>query len=284
MKKILVSLFLFSTAWALPVGNPSEASLHTDGLFWNCCPWRPTLRIWHDFRPRVGFYGDYIFNRHLRAHDFHFKKQLDHAKIFTNAAYFAIGLWNRFDVFATVGASKLWLEGDISTFSPFIDRNRSGRILIETESDLSFSFGARGTWCCCCGTMIGLEGQIFLVDPKVKRITSNALNTANPTFSREFRRAEYTDWQIGLGVSKRFANFIPYIAFKWSGCELKWRHPSFPFEIQPSSTVTFHNFQNRKSLGYALGVTLLDCLRSTITAEARFGDEKALYINAQIRV
>ena len=115
MKKLfatLLTVMACSAAHALPVGNPSDASLLCDGLLWegHCGdPCDPCLS-WSDaFSIRVGFYGDYVFNRHLKG-DHRIRKQIDHTKLITNAALITANFWDRFDVFTTLGATKLFME------------------------------------------------------------------------------------------------------------------------------------------------------------------------------
>ncbi len=80
----------------------SEASLLHDGLFWEghcgADPCDPCLTWCDAFSLRVGFYGDYVFNRHMRIHhpsggNSH---QLETFQLFTNAGYLALNLWEPF--------------------------------------------------------------------------------------------------------------------------------------------------------------------------------------------
>ncbi len=73
MKKwIFCSLCLLSSGavYALPVGNPAEASLLTNGIFFspgvNCNPCDPCFSWFDIWSLKLGFYGDYVFNRHLK--------------------------------------------------------------------------------------------------------------------------------------------------------------------------------------------------------------------------
>ncbi len=55
--------------YALPIGNPSEASLCTQGVFFggsNCNTCDPCFCWFDAWSLRLGYYGDFVFNRNLR--------------------------------------------------------------------------------------------------------------------------------------------------------------------------------------------------------------------------
>jgi hypothetical protein len=81
-KHFLLAYFLvFScTLEALPLGNPLEPALLGNGI---CTPWcYPSSRF------SIGFYGDYVFNRHLRVHGVGPERQVHKTRIITNAVFF----------------------------------------------------------------------------------------------------------------------------------------------------------------------------------------------------
>ncbi len=302
MKKLLMTMLAVLTCGAvqaLPVGNPSEASLLCDGVFWcgngdGCCdPCNPCGNWCDSFSFRAGFYGDYVFQRFLR-NDKTFgtnnRSQLDHSRINTNAAYLAVNFCNRFDVFATLGMSNIFLEGNISSFSPSVILQTpivttGSRIELETRTEFSWSVGGRITiWECGC-TNFGIEGQYFRTDPRVIRVTWAALASNYPGATSPFLRARWSEWQVGLGVSHRINILVPYIAVKWSGQRLKWENnPNvLGFPVDSGAAITFNNLRNRKYWGYAVGVSLVDCAKAAVTVEGRFADEWGLYVNGQIR-
>lgn len=293
MKRLVMTMLTVLTAgsaFALPVGNPSDASLLCNGLFWegNCCgdPCDPCGSWCDAFSFRFGFYGDYVFERHLK-----FKapaalvpvgthgRVVDHTRINTNAGYLALNICNRFDVFATLGVTRLGL--DIS--GPAILVAAGSRVHLETNSNFSWSVGGRLTlWECGC-TALGLEGQYFSWRPNVQRVSGSIAGVAlniNPTG----QHLRWQEWQVGLGISHRINILVPYVAVKYSRAYTSWSGTPDPVlaalipAFAPGS-----RFRSQKHWGYAVGVSLVDCGKMDVTAEGRFADEKALYINAQIR-
>lgn len=280
MKKLFATMLMVlacGAAYALPVGNPSEASLLCDGVIWegHCGdPCDPCLTWCDAFSLRVGFYGDYVFNRHLQVRDRRVgqRAHIEHFSLYTNAGYLAANLWDRFDIFATLGTTNFSLNTDASTF----DGGRGRRLEIESDSDFSWSIGARGTlWECGC-TALGIEGQYFSTRPHIKRVSDVFLGQS------EYGNAHwrYQEWQVGLGVSHRINMLVPYVAVKWSGVRTKTGGYA---TTQLTDGILAYNTRNTKSWGYAIGVSLVDCEKAAITVEGRFADEKALYVNGQVR-
>ena len=288
MKKLFVAMLTILTcgsAFALPVGNPTEPGLLRDGICWegycgDSC--NPALTICDAFSIRFGFYGDYVFNRHLEVDRGDFARDISTSRFMTNAAYFAGNFWNRFDIFATFGATNVYLRGNAqSLVAP------GGVVLVEqfevyANSDFSWSVGGRGIlWECDCLTL-GAEAQYFQTR---NHITETLLDNdiMNPGSGISMK---WYDWQVGLALSyKVCCNFIPYAAIKWSGGKADFGEARGIFAINDASEVDaiLFDMKANKVWGYAIGVTLVECCYATLTAEARFADEKALYINGQVR-
>lgn len=282
MKKLFVTalaILASGSAYALPVGNPSEASLLCDGIFLEggCCdPCNPCSSWFESFSFRLGFYGDYVFNRHMEVRSD--GPDIEDVEIHTNAAYFALNFCNRFDVFATAGATTFDLSTNNSAFGIL-----SGlRFDLESGSACaSWSVGGRATlWEIGC-TTFGIEGQYFRANPDIKRITISDLISFYP--DNAFH-ARYDEWQVGLGVSHRINIFVPYAAVKYSRARWDLGGNTFAFILgETTFTETMRDLENKKSWGYAVGVSLIACEKAALTVEGRFADEKALYVNGQVR-
>jgi major outer membrane protein len=285
MKKLsmtLLTILASGAIYALPVGNPSDASLLCDGLLWegHCGdPCDPCLSWCDAFSARIGFYGDYVFNRHLEDNTNELHKNLEHTKIFTNAAFLAANFWDRFDVFTTLGATNIFIDTNATAFE---NTTNGARFELETETRFSWSLGVRGTlWECGC-TSLGAEAQYFFTRPDITRLTIGSLSSIYP----DDVDAKYWEWQIGLGISHRINIFVPYVAVKWSRAKLKFDNATFTFNSIDGlvfGDTTLVDLENRKDWGYAVGVSLVDCEKASLTVEGRFSDEKALYVNGQIR-
>ncbi len=290
MKKFILTTLTFlacGAAYALPVGNPADASLLCDGIFWEGYlgdPCDPCL-TWSDaFSTRIGFYGDYVFNRHMEIDDHDRHKDIEHTSIYTNAFFVAGNFWDRVDVFVTLGTTNLDIVTNESAFDaqgqPSLG---NGRFEIETETDFSWSVGIKGTiWNCGC-TTLGAEAQYLATNPHITRLTQEDTYSVYPAGNI---RARYREWQVGIGLAHRINMFVPYFAVKLSGSRLDMgdaRISGFFFQSVP--TIAYlNNLENKKLWGYAVGVSVVDCEKASFTVEGRFADEKAVYVNAQFRL
>lgn len=278
MKKLLVTMLAVlscGATYALPLMNPSEASLLCDGVFWegHCGDLCDPCLTWCDaFSVRFGFYGDYVFNRYLQVNAT--KDDVNQAEIYTNAAYLVANFWDRVDLWGTLGETSLVLGGDGAVFAA-IDASTQ-RFSLVTDSDFSYSIGIRGTiWECGC-TSVGAEFQWFQARPDIAYLTSNDTHTNSPADLI----ADYTDWQIGLGVSHRINLLVPYIGVKWGTAQVKLGDANV---VLGNTTYNLKNLKSTKTWGYAVGTSLVDCEKMSLTVEADFGNEMAVFANGQFR-
>ncbi|WP_080129718.1 porin [Chlamydia suis] len=292
MKKLLKSVLVFaalssaSSLQALPVGNPAEPSLMIDGILWEgfggdpcdpCTTWCDAISL------RLGYYGDYVFDRVLKTDvnkEFEmgaapsqasgnaagptqlkarenpaYGKHLQDAEMFTNAAFMALNIWDRFDVFCTLGATNGYLKGNSAAFNlvglfgadeqtsalnTLIPNVSLSQSIVELYTDTAFawSVGARAAlWECGCATL-GASFQYAQSKPKVEELNvlCNAaeftINKPKGYVDQAFPLAltagtktatgtkdasiDYHEWQASLALSYRLNMFTPYIGVKWS--------------------------------------------------------------------
>lgn len=275
MKKLVslsVALFL-NTLYALPVGNPSEASLFRYACAESCCV--PFLNY------GIGYYGDYVFNRHLETDP---GRSIDTTKIFTNAGFLALNFKERAEVFATLGVSRLSLNTSFAAFNVPVAAEPDPFPLFELESGSAFSWslGARATLFSYKCATLGVEGQYFSTKPDIKRvyIAAGAVSYLDNTLI-----THYTEWQVAAGISYRYNPFfIPYVAVKYARSHWKLADGE-NILIDEQGDAFFFNLHSQKDWGYAVGLTLCPyfCDKLAVSVEARFLDEKALHVNAQMR-
>jgi major outer membrane protein len=279
-KKLLIVLtsLISSSLFALPVGNPADATLLQRGPScesFNICDAAPN---WCKlFTCCIGFYGDYVFDRHLElTHKANPSNCAFETKISTNAGYLAVNFWNRFDVFTTIGATSFHFSEGLSTSG--IPSENSLEVQFNTRTDFSWSVGGRWTLLDCCGFLLGLEGQYFACHPHLKDARDVAITSLDVD-------VDYREYQVGLGVTRRywFSNIAlaPYLGMKWSRVKTTGLHRAViltPF----GSLATLIDLKNEKDWGFAVGVTLVGCGQASITAEGRFVDEKAFHVKGQL--
>ena len=270
MKKLsilaLVFLSMTTAAFALPVGNPAEASLFCEKRCCVCCS--------DEFSVRVGFYGDYVFNRNWKTSS---DRKVDYSQITTNAGYFALNYCNIAEVFTTLGATKLSFN---TSLGPFNSGNTGPRFDFESSSAFSWSVGGRATLYEYKCASLGIVGQYFSsrTIPKVLFVRTNVDDYPNPN-----HRIGYHEAQLGVGISYCYnPYFVPYAAVKFSRAFWKFNNETFSVT---GTTATIPNFKTDKTWGYAIGTTFIPCKCDAIaiTVEGRFADEAAFHVNAQVR-
>lgn len=288
MKRLLKSVLVFaalgsaSSLQALPVGNPAEPSLMIDGILWEgfggdpcdpCTTWCDAVSL------RLGYYGDYVFDRVLKTdvakmfdmgetgtqnttaptqtsprENPAYGKHFQDAEMFTNAAFMALNIWDRFDVFCTLGATNGYLKGNSAAFNlvglfgatedaitaNMVPNASLAQSVVELYTDTAFawSVGARAAlWECGCATL-GASFQYAQSKPKVEELNvlCNAaeftINKPQGYVGKEFplptaagtsqatdvkdASIDYHEWQASLALSYRLNMFTPYIGVKWS--------------------------------------------------------------------
>lgn len=280
MKKLVVTMLCTIASlgvYALPVGNIAEASLYTYGLCFasDCADVCDPCFKWSEaFSIRLGFYGNYVFNRNLEVR--RGNKGIDRTTVFTNSGIAVLNVCNRLDCFVTLGASKISHEFNESILLG--SENMCAKFLHDTA--FSWSVGGRATlWEFNC-LLIGLEGEYFRTSPNL-----GVFCNSDSFYTFDNRSTTYSEWQLGLGLAYRIAStcpevaFVPYTAVTWSGVkvdkisdvEFGW----FPLEIA--------RLNNRKLWGFAVGTSLTICNIIGVTVEGRFGSESALYVGSQLR-
>ncbi len=112
-------------------------------------------------------------------------KNMTQSELYTNAGYLALNIWDRFDVFCTLGTTNAYIKGSSNAFNliGLIGKNAAidaddlpnanvGNAFIElyTDAEFSWSVGARGVlWECGCATL-GAEFQYAQAKPEISQI------------------------------------------------------------------------------------------------------------------
>lgn len=293
MKKLVMSV-LSSLAslsvFALPIGNPSDPRLLSQGtclesgacniceIFDPCFDW---FKAWS---VRFGYYGDFVFNRNLQIEGSGLGqgRVIRKAEINTNAGFLAVNFCDFADLFTTLGASDIRLQTRENSW--FLTGVSDGELL--TSTSFSWSIGARASvfnWRCFT---VGVEGQYFRTSPDITTYITGFEELFN--YFNDNNQATYHEWQFGIGLSYAFRAvcpdlaLVPYLGAKWSRCHFNTHNFQFN-KAGTGNLLTIFDLESHKRWGYAIGMTFTMCDRIGVTVEGRFADEKALYVNGQIR-
>ncbi|NGX53575.1 MAG: hypothetical protein K1000chlam4_00287 [Chlamydiae bacterium] len=267
--------------FALPLGNPAEPT-----LFRNFCT--PTLFDYPKLINNigVGYYGDFVFNRHLKNDA---PSIIDRTEIMTNAGVVLVNFCNRADLFGTFGATTL----DLHTFGDsVIPPGGSGPLQrpveIRSRTDFSWSAGGRLSLLQCRCFGIGVEGQYFYTNPDLDYVFMGAAFLERPRGVS----MKYEEWQAGISIYYRYdlgcnrlSSIVPYIGVKWSRALLDMDEalilPTNGANV--ANSITLLDCETSRDIGYGFGVTTMICSRFAFTVEGRFRDELAFHLNGQMR-
>ncbi len=273
----------FSLA-ALPIGNPWEPSLFCDGqgVLSDCLPLPDFVDCLGDIR--LGFYGDYVQDRHLRAEngagDIHL------VTLNTNAAIVHMTFCDRLDLFATFGATSFFLQTVSSAFN--LQANTQQMLDVNIDTNFSWSAGARGTIWTCCNWAFGGEAQYFQSRPSMNSFEIFQDSNFTRYFANE--RFKYQEWQFGLALTYQIClaqsiQVLPYVGISWSHARVNMNSFELNTNSDPeeqSIPLTFNSLENQRLWGYAIGFTFVGCERFQLTIENRFASEKAISLNAGV--
>lgn len=276
----MLTLLACGAAYALPIGNPADPNLYLDGMCVSgpyydpcdpCSCWYTALSM------RLGFWGDYVYNRNLEAQGGSKQGDVQTTSIYRNEGLIVLNFWQWLDLFATVGDSNFNIVTPSSSFST---RDVQSELVFAPAT--SYSAGLRmDLWSCDCFNF-GVEAQWAGAQPSV----SNFADYGNGIVTYVNSPATtYNEWQVGFAGAYRFENgygtaFVPYVGVKVAG--LNWHTKNTAF-TQGANTYLLPNFVNKKTWGYAVGITATANDKAGIGVEGRWGDEKAVYANAEIR-
>lgn len=292
MKKLMLTVLTVlscGAAYALPVGDPTEASLFTNGLCSGestCCD--PCMSWCDMFSVRLGFYGDYVFNRHLEVKSLSdVKHDIDDTEIFTNAGWFVLNFCNRYELFATFGATDISIFTDGYALADPDNPASSTMVQLDFATNFSWSIGARAVAWRCGNFDLGVEGQYFRTRPTVDSLIRYA--SGDITYFNSNNRATWSEWQAGFVASYTICSgcpgvaFVPYMGVKVAGGTLDMGNLTFLFQGTSTEGYTLKDLKPKQLWGYAVGMTATVCNAVGVTVEGRFADEKALSVVGQFR-
>ncbi len=116
-------------------------------------------------------------------------KNMTQSELYTNAGYLALNIWDRFDLFCTLGTTNAYIKGPSNAFNLIgmlgntdaaedgsdkaaFPNASIGNAFVElyTDAEFSWSIGARGAlWECGCATL-GTEFQYAQAKPQVSQL------------------------------------------------------------------------------------------------------------------
>ncbi|MCP5469232.1 MAG: hypothetical protein H7A36_01845 [Chlamydiales bacterium] len=280
MKRLLLLLLAAAPLSALPLQNPMLSTMFSDGLI---CEDSCGAAFFGLFDVRLGFYGDYVYNTHMKVKRPGNSGNVRKTSVMTNAGEVTVNFCN-FDVFATVGATNIdVLLGTRSLATSGTDQNN----LLEITTDAGTSWSVGGRWAIWdCGAFgLGIEGQYFSASPSLNSLIGYA--RAEPIYFNG-QDVNYRAWQVGLGVNWMIPitecySLNPYWGGFWTDSKMTFGNATALISGFSNVNVQLFDIEKNRQYGWAFGVTWLNAGLATITAEGRWAGEKAAFLSGQIQ-
>lgn len=259
LKTFLLFSFLLSTLCALPLSNVANPTLYAP-------PGLTSSELCEGISLRFGYYGDFVFHKYIYDSDPRLAGRLRNFQIYTNAAEFILNFQNCLEFFGTVGQTDQSFIGRISNSQLYecVDLPATS-----WSTGIRYAADWRGiTW--------GLVGQYFHYRASINYDVLFSLGVLQ--YAPRSARHTYDEWQGGIGAAYKiesceYFDFVPYIGVIAFGARM-FEDYNIPMRTTYSS---------RGIASFALGATVLLERCIGVTAEGRFGAEKALYVSGQFR-
>lgn len=257
MGRILWLLFPFSFLGAMVVGNPAQSALQTKGLFSPYSHW--------SFR--LAYVGDFVYEQKFRE-EIKIEDCIEvptFLQLRTSAALFTFNWNNRVDIYGLLGASRMQLDKEIFTKQQFA-WGCGGKVSL-------FHYGR---------FRIGADVKYFESDQKPIFFACDdfAYNIASP-FS-----LKYKEFQGALGMSYRFRYLSPYIHGTYLFAKIKPKPKSVAVRLPMVDAVV--DAPSKSAIGdlrwgLALGATIIDQRKATLTLEWRAFNQNSVDVNGEVR-
>jgi hypothetical protein len=254
---LVLGLLLCSQVYASPVNLPNGLK-GKEGLF--ITKELAQENNWYDAE-QCGISASFVFDNFSRK----IKGAGEDRKVNANFYGGQVGLTllNRFDLYA--------LFGDLNNAE--LKGNILGYRKIEFKDEFMWGVGLSAMIYEWEKTGIGIFGDANY--RQAKDIGAEPLPTID-----EFgigAKAKWDEWQVALGVSKKFKYFIPYVGVKYSDIKTSGELTS------PVGTFGLGSAKSKGKVGPFIGVSILPIKGVSIDLGGRFIDETAFSAKASVR-
>ena len=260
MRLFFLLLLIPINAIALYDGNPSLPMMPEHGFFISKEDW---LGL------KIGYLFDYVYDRklHLDGIDQGLsRKKVQKYESLSNFGSITANFNDRVEVFGLLGV----MSSELSQ-KPFSNT----KITYHSNNQFAWGVGGRAIVAYWGDLQFCVNAQYVKSNPHVSSLKVNG-----NSYSTHHTDIDYTQWQIGIGISYRFNWVIPYVGVDYSDFREKIAHlKSIKFVI-PSAQVTF---KNSEMFGIFLGFGFAAPLGFQVNMEARFINENALSLSMDFK-
>lgn len=261
MQKIylfLSSLLICNIGFALYTGNPGSPGIPEAGLFLLKESW---------FRIKMGYEYDYVQNRNLKMVRKNARqvKKMPTAKVTSNFGTFTASINQRLDLYFQLGKMQTELVQRLYAQGPDIS--------YKAHSHFAWGCGGRAVLVYWGNTQLGLAASYRALRPDLYAILVD-----QKSYLPQKTTLFCYEWQVSMGLYHRFSYFIPYIALQCADFQGKIRD----LPLLPIFPKGYFSFKSQHLFGFVLGCGLTNQHGFDCNFEARFFNEKAFTVSADV--
>jgi len=251
-------LLSFSPLCAMLVGNPAQPGLLKKSIVRE----NPS---WWSFR--VGYLDDWVYKQRFRDE---FKLQgashtRTYMKLSTYASLLTFNFKNQVDFYGIVGSSRMQIDQEIFT-KRALGWGVGGKLILFKRGNF----------------YLGMDVKYFETNQKPRYFVVEGL----PYNIVSNYRLKYSETLAALGISYRASCFAPYINATYLSNKID-SDPAEFFVQDPASEELMiaesKSIVGAKKWGMALGLTLVDCKKMSLSFEWRAFNQNAIDVNGEIR-
>lgn len=261
---LLLQLALVPTAYGLYSGNPADPMLGNGSVFFCDSPW---------WSPKIGYQRDYITDAKLKSSD-PIVSRIGEFDLTIDQAVIAWDFCQRFEIYGTVGAGKLFTRPFPGNFGTAIEKHRD----FQSVDGTAWSVGGKAIIFDWCNTIVGIDGKYGEINAD---FAWDGLHEDNIGTLSKFH---YRQWQVSLGAAYNFCCAAPYINLLFNGLT---DSSIYDLQLAPvdnnTTTLNSLNLKQRGNVGLAVGTSFIPTESFYVTVECRFINERSLTLQGLIK-
>lgn len=253
----LIFGLLCSQAFAMLVGNPAQPSILDKGiaLKYDLCSFR------------FGYLDDWVYKQKFQD-EFTLEDTTPtrtSTELSTYAGILTLNFKDRLDLYGIVGSSRMQIDQEIFT-----------------KRALGWGIGAKWVIFREENFFIGMDAKYFETNQKPRYFVIEGA----PYNIVSNYRLKYSEVQVAVGMAYRARPFCPYINATYISTKIKPQPASTLIrlpDVNEIADLQTKSVSSKNNFGAAIGLTLLDCEKSSLSCEWRGFNQNAVDVNLEVR-
>lgn len=247
----------FSSLSAMLVGNPAQPGMLEKGI--------QLPGYWCSFR--FGYLDDWIYKERFQDefNEEGLPPMRTSARMSTYAGLLTLNFANRLDIYGIIGSCRVQIDEELFT-KRALGWGIGGKLVILQAGNFYLSTDAKYF-------ETSQKPRYFVIDGAPYNIISAY-------------ELKYTEVQVAVGFSYVTSLFSPYLNGTYISAKIAPQPNQtlvrLPDENEVAVTST-GTVSNRDHWGVALGLTLIDCAKASLSCEWRGFNQNAVNVNAEVR-